>query len=57
MAKLLEFPGGETALDQHPTEDHEIVLRVLPNDNPEVIIRDFSNRSAANAALKEDEQK
>lgn len=53
----MEFPGGIPALAEHPVGQYDLVLRVLRHDDPEVVIRDFSNRPAANAALKESTQK
>ncbi|KAF5670263.1 DNA helicase [Fusarium circinatum] len=53
QCNIVEFPGGVSALDGHPVEEYDVVLRVDCLDDPEVVIRDFSNRSAANAALRE----
>ncbi|KAJ4055870.1 hypothetical protein NW756_002986 [Fusarium oxysporum] len=54
---IVEFPGGVPALSEHPVEEYDLVLRAQCFNDPEVVIRDFSNRSAANAALRESKQK
>ncbi|KAF4991590.1 hypothetical protein FGRMN_7709 [Fusarium graminum] len=53
--RIIEWPSGIPALGSHPTEDHELVLRVrCDHAGPDVIIRHFGDRATANAALKED---
>ncbi len=52
-AKIVGYPKGVTALDDHPVENHEVVLYVRRPFNNKFVPTTFGDRSAANQAWKE----